>query len=120
MICCKPGWHFGESRPLSHLLLLGSPLMNPPSALIVRALKIQLSNPKSRSVPGRESTATIQKKTPTTADVFSRLLPFVFSTHQVHLSTILKLGIEQLGLQDNIRDEVYVEDVWRCQCSDKK
>lgn len=50
--------------------------------------------------------------------MFSRLLPFGFT--QVHLNSVLKLEIEQLGLQDNILDEVYVEDVYRCQCSDKK
>lgn len=42
-----------------------------------------------------------------------RLFPFGFSTHQVHLNSLLKLGTEQLRLQDNILDEVYVEDMFR-------
>lgn len=109
---------------LSHLLLLASSLRNPPSTHTARPLKIQyFQTPKAPAFQAEKAQLQFKsssgpRKTTATARVFSRLLPFGFT--QVHLNSVLKLEIEQLGLQDNILDEVYVEDVYRCQCSDKK
>lgn len=101
-------WLVFLGEGLSHLLLSSS-LMNPPLAHIVRPLQIQyLQTPQA--FQGEKAQRQLWTQKNTTAPVFSRLLPFGFSTHQLHLNSVLKLGIEQLGLQDNILDEVYVED----------